>query len=103
MKLNHMNPLLAATLVALSVSTIAFAAPVSPSGGDQGKWSGGSSTQCKAKHGEWRQKFAKELGLSADQQTKIDALHADFKTAHKAEFDAKRAQYAERHGEKRGS
>lgn len=94
MKLNNMNHLLAATLVALSVSTIAFAAPEAP-GKDSGKWHGGSPAQCKAKHEERRQQFAKELGLSADQQKKMDALRADFKAAHKTEFEAKRAQYKE--------
>jgi Spy/CpxP family protein refolding chaperone len=94
MKRMNLTQLLAATLVVFSASSMAFADPAATdSSATAGK--GKSHTQCQAKHAEMRQKFAQELGLTSDQQKKIDALRADFKKAHKSELEAKRAQYME--------
>jgi len=94
MKRVNLTQLMAATLVVFSASSIAFAQPPA-SGADSTNSVGKSHAQCQAKRAEMRQKFAKELGLSADQQKKIDALRSDFYKAHKSEFDAKRAQFQE--------
>jgi len=94
MKRTTLSQLLAASLIAFSASSIALAQPPAQSM-DHAKLSGHSAAQCKAKRAEMRQRFAKELGLSADQQKKIDALRSDFKKAHKAEFEAKHQQYKE--------
>lgn len=96
MKRINLTQILAASLVVLSASSIAFANPAAP-GSDSGKWTGKSMEQCKAKRAEMRQKFAKELGLNADQQKKIDGLWDEFKTSHKTEFEAMHAQYKELH------
>lgn len=94
MKHINLSQLLAASLITLSASSIAFAQPPAQSV-DNAKLSGHSAAQCKAKHAEMRQRFAKELGLNADQQKKIEALRSSFKSAHKAEFEAKHQQYKE--------
>ncbi len=49
----------------------------------------------EARHAEMKARFAQELGLTQEQQSKIDAIHQAFKESHKAQFDAMKARHEE--------
>jgi len=49
----------------------------------------------EAKRAERSEKFAKDLNLTAEQKTKIDALNKSFCDAHKSVFDAQKARFDE--------
>ena len=103
MSLNIKHQGLAAIVLALSVSSFAYAEPATtgntPANGAKpamhGQWGGGSKAECKTHRNEGREKMEQTLGLSAEQKKQMASIRANFRTAHQSEFEAKRAQYQE--------
>lgn len=51
--------------------------------------------QREAKRAEMKQRFAEKLGLTAEQQSRIDAIHESFRESHKDQFEAMKAKKQE--------
>ncbi len=110
MSMNIKHQSLAVIVLAVSLSTFAYAAPSTPVN-NMGKtpdketkpvmsekndqWTGGSKAGCKKHCHEGREKMEKALGLTPEQKKQMATIRTNFKTAHQSEFEAKRAQYQE--------